>query len=237
MAQRLFAINKIPVFLDNYTPGTERRRGETVKIITLHLRVQPFDSKMANAIDDGLRDDAGVKDALFKASNGEPKKHRTRVNFSLGCTQQNLIIYASPDTATSRMAFTQCRINSEYARTQKDVNAYAFCFKASFGPVGRDEMEFVHAWLGTQRSVTFEESEEQIEYDAPADEERDEDDEDEKPKAGPKAPSEPPMFGDDDPAADASAAGKQIVNDKNREQGHRYPKRKAKAAKTVKAKR
>lgn len=63
MAQRLFSINKIPVFLDDYKPGTERRRGETVKIITLSLRVQPFDSKLANAIDDGMQDESGVKDA------------------------------------------------------------------------------------------------------------------------------------------------------------------------------
>lgn len=228
MAQRLFKTNKVPIFLDNYTPGTERRRGETVKIITLHLRVQPFDSKLAHSIDDGLQNDSGVKDALFRLTDGEPKKHRTRVNFSLGCTQQNLIMYASTDTATSRMAFAQCRIGGEYARTQKDVNAYAFCFKASFGPVGRDEMEFVHSWLGSQLAVTFEESEEQIEYDAQPDTEYDEDD---MPKGAPKAPSEPPMFGDDDPAAGASAAGRKAVQDKNREQGHRYPKRKAKAAK------
>ncbi len=230
MAQRLFAVGKIPVFLDNYTPGTERRRGETVKVLKLTMRVQPFDSKLASAIDDGINDDAGVKDALFKASNGEPKKHRNRVNFSMGCTQQNLIIYASSDTETSRMAFTQCRIGGEYARTSKDVNAYAFVFTATFGPVGRDEMEFVHAWMGTQRSVTFEESEEQIDFDADAepDTEYDEDDMPKGVKAGPKAPTEPPMFGDEE--QDASAPGKKVVADKNREVGHNYPKKKAKKA-------
>ncbi len=232
MAQRLFAINKIPVSLMDYQPGTERRRGETVKILTLTLRVQPFDSKMANAVDDGLINDAGVKDALFKASNGEPKKHRTRVNFDLGCAQQNLIIYASTDTAKSRMAFTQCRIGGVYVRTSTNVNAYAFCFRASFGPVGKDEMEFVHQWLGNQQAVTFEESEEQLDYDATGadDDEDDEDADDEPAKGGPKAPAAAPMFGDDDPAAAASAKGKKVVHDKNRELGHRYPNRKAKTA-------
>lgn len=164
MAQRLFSINKIPIVLDDYMPGTERRRGDTVKVLTLSLRVMPLDSKLATAIDDGINDDAGVRDALFKISTGEPKKHRTRVNFNLNCSRQNLITFASTDTLTSRMAFNQCRIFGEYARTSKDVNAYAFCFKASFGPVGRDEMEFVHAWLGSQLAVTFEESEDQFEF-------------------------------------------------------------------------
>lgn len=229
MAQRLFSIPKIPMSLVDYQPGTERRRGETVKILTLSLKVQPFDSKMATAVDDGLLNDAGVKDALFKASTGEPKKHRTRVNFDLGCTQQNLIIYASTDTPTSRMAFSQCRISGVYVRTSKDVNAYAFCFKVSFGPVGRDEMEFVHAWLGSQLAVTFEESEEQMEYDGPEDE-----DEDDEPAA--KAPKEPPMFGDDDPAAAAPSKGAKVAADKNRELGHNYPKKAKAAAKRGKAK-
>lgn len=240
MAQRLFDINKIPVSLMDYQPGTERRRGETVKILTLSLKVQPFDSKMATAVDDGLKNDAGVKDALFKASNGEPKKHRTRVNFDLGCTQQNLIMFASTDTAESRMAFTQCRIGGVYVRTSKNVNAYAFCFRASFGPVGRDEMEFVHAWLGGQLAVTFEESQEQLEYDEPADADEENGNEDAAPAKGPKAPSEPPMFGDDDPAAKASEAGKKVVADKNRENGHRYPgkdRRKKTAAKRGKGRR
>jgi hypothetical protein len=241
MAQRLFSLNRIPVFLDNYTPGTERRRGETVKIITLNLRVQPFDSKMAHAVDDGLNNESGVKDAFFKASNGEPKKHRTRVNFDLGCTQQNLITYASTDTPTSRMAFAQCRIGGFYVRTQKDVNAMAACFRASFGPVSRDEMEFIHAWMGSQLAVTFNESEEQLDYEEPeTKDEGDEEGDDEAP-SGPKAPSEPPMFDDDDPNGLVETTG--LSSDEadaktkaHRERGHRYPPKGKKAAKRGKGK-
>lgn len=227
MAQRLFSLNKIPTFLDDYKPGKERRRGEMVKIITLSLRVQPFDSKLATAIDDGLLDDTGVRDALFKIGTPEPKKHRTKVYFNLGCSQQNLILYASTDTPTSRMAFVQCRIKGEYARTSTDVNGFAFCFKASFGPVGKDEMEFIHAWLGGQQAVTFEESEEQFDLDEPADDEDDADDEELEAAPGPKAPKEAPMFGDDDPASNAPISGAQVAEDKNREIGHAYPKKRA----------
>jgi hypothetical protein len=116
----------------------------------------------------------------------------------------------------------QCRIGGEYARTSKDVNGYAFCFRASFGPVGRDEMEFIHAWMGSQQAVTFEESEEQLDYD---DSDADVPDLDDAPPATRAKASAPPMFGDDDPAAAAPSAGKKAAADKNREIGHRYPKK------------
>jgi hypothetical protein len=191
---------KIPVFLLDYKPLTERRRGETVKVLKLKFKVQPFDSKMAHAVDDGVNDDCGVKDALFKISNGQPKPHRRRVNFDLCCPRQRMVIYASTDTEKSRIAFDQVRITGEYARTQKDVNAYAFCFEGTFGPVGRDEMEYVHAWVGTQRAVTFEEAEPsmELENDTP---------EPTKKADGPKAPALKPMFDDTDPAAAAKPDG------------------------------
>ena len=191
MPQRLFSVPKVGLFLDNYAPSIEKRRGEEVKVLTLTLRLQPMDAKIATAIDDGLGDDSGVKAGLFKLSSGDPKPHIKRLDFRLDCPRQNLIIFASPDTVESRIALTQAKISGTYARTQKDMDGYAFVFKASVGPVGREEQEFIHEWMLTQRFVTFEESEPSIEFGS------DEDGDPDEQLDGGGRPA--PMWDDDNP--------------------------------------
>lgn len=175
MSQSLFSIGKVGLFLDAYQPGIEKRRDEDVAVLKLTLRVQPFDSKLATAIDDGLGGDTAVRAALFKLNHPDPKPHLERLEFSLGCPRQTLSVYAAPDAPEARIAFTQAKITGTYARTQKDENGFAFVLKATFGPVGRDELEFVHAWYRTQRFVTFEASEPAL-WDEPDDDEADLDD-------------------------------------------------------------
>ena len=168
--QQLFSVPKVGLFLDGYTPGVEKRRGEDVKILTLSLRIQPFDHKLAGTLDDGIGDDTNVRPSLFSLNSGDPKPHINRVNFGLFVPRQQLHVFASPDTDTASRCFDQVKCFGFYARTQKDANGFAFCFKASFGPVGRDEQEYVHDWLLTQRFVTFEEAEPSLEFDTDADE-------------------------------------------------------------------
>lgn len=159
MSQRLFVTKKVLAFLDDYKPLMEKRKSGEVKVLKLTLRVQPMDSKLAQSIDDGVGGDSNVRPTLFKMNDAEPKPHLRRVNFELGCTRQNLVIYASSDTVDSRMALLQAKIGGIYARTQKNVSGFAFIFNASVGPVSRQEQEFIHEWLLSQRAVTFEESE------------------------------------------------------------------------------
>ena len=59
--QRLFSVNKVGLFCDGYGPATEKRRGETTTIIKANFRIQPFDAKLATAIDEGLADQSGVR--------------------------------------------------------------------------------------------------------------------------------------------------------------------------------
>jgi hypothetical protein len=191
MSQRLFSVPKVGLFLDSYAPGIEKRRDEEVSILKLTLRVQPFDSKLATAIDDGLGDDSAVRSNLFKLSSGEPKPHLDQAAFSLGCPRQQLQVYAAPDAPEARIAFNQVKISGTYARTQKDVDGFAFVLKASFGPVGRDELEYVHAWFRTQRFVTFEEAEPGM-----FDDEADDDDHEPGPVVDGRRT---PMWDDDDP--------------------------------------
>ena len=87
--QRLFSVPKIGLYLDGFAPGIEKRRDESVKIIKATFRLQPFDAKLATAIDDGLSDNSGVRAALFKLNNPEPKPHIDLLDFNLSCARQN----------------------------------------------------------------------------------------------------------------------------------------------------
>ena len=188
---RLFSVAKIPVFCDTYAPAVEKRRGEEVAILTLRLRVQPFDAKMATSLDDGVGGDSNVRSTVFSHTT-EPKPHFTRHDFQLALDMRQLLtVFASTDTEQPHIALDQVRIHGTYIRSQRDVNMLAFCFKASFGPVSPKELEFVHSWCRGQRAITFTPSEGELEFD----EENDGDDDDDG--GGEDQPPLPaPMFDD-----------------------------------------
>lgn len=213
MPQRLFNVSKVGLFCDSYVPGMEKRKGNNeVKVLTLTLRVQPFDAKLAGAIDDGIGEDSNVRATLFRLNNPEPKPHLQRVNFTLGCPRQNLIIFASPDTTDSRIALGQVKIAGTYARTEKNVNGYAFVFKASYGPAGRTEQEFIHEWMLSQRFVTFEESEPSLEFESDGADEDDLTDADEKAREVAARPE--PMWDDEPEPARPAKKKAESVNRK-----------------------
>lgn len=150
---RFFDIAKVPCYCDGVTHSIEKRRGEDVKVLTLSLKVAPFDSKLATTMPDG------VKPTLFKLNSGDPKENLRRADFALGMERQQLHVFASSDTAKATRMLDQVRIHGTYATAQKDRNGFDFKFKATFGPVGRDELEFIQSWLLTQKHVTFEAAE------------------------------------------------------------------------------
>lgn len=156
---RLFEIGKIGVFVDGYAPKIEKRNGEEVSCLTVHCRIQPFDAKLATALDEGVGDDSNIRATVFQMmGDAKPKPNFTRHDFKLAMLPpQNLLIFPHPDKdAHSRVALTQALIRGCYVRTQKDVDAVAFCFKATFGPVGRDQLELVHSLFRKQTHITFE---------------------------------------------------------------------------------
>ena len=184
---RLFELAKIPMYCDQITHGIESRSGDEVKIVTLTLRVQPFSAELATAIE------RSVRATLFKLNHPEPQPHLKRVEFRLGVPRQKLIVFAASDTTTPSICFDQTKIVQTYARTQKDVNGYAFVVKLSFGPVGKTELEYLQDWLLGQRCVTTEAAEPGLFA---------EDDEDDAFEPEPQRPA--PMFDDDDEAAKPS---------------------------------
>ena len=188
MSQRLFEVGKVGCFVDSYGPGVEKRRGETVSTITVKLRVQPFDAKLATALDAGVGEDCNIRATVFSLNTADPKPNFTRHDFKLALARQNLSIFASPDTEDARVMLLQAKISGTYVRTQKDVSALALVMKATFGPVGRDELELIHSLHRSQAFITFEESEPLFELE--------EDDEGEEPPVGAVVDGRVPMFDD-----------------------------------------
>lgn len=193
MPQRLFSSGKVGVFVDSYFPGVEKRRGEEVSVLTMKCRVQPFDPKLASSLDEGVGGDSNIRPTVFSLNTTDPKPNFSRHDFRLGLARQNLEIFASPDTTDARIVLLQAKITGYYVRTQKDINALAFCFKATWGPVGRDELELVHALHRSQAFISFQEAEPLIDTESHED-----DDEPEEVKASDR---QPPVWDDDRPEA------------------------------------
>lgn len=158
MPQKLFKTGKTGCFVESYAPGVEKRRGEEVSVITIKFKVMPFDAKLAVSLDDGVGGDSNIRATVFSISTTDPKPNFTRHDFRLGLVRQNLEIFAAPDTRESRVMLLQAKISGTYVRSQKDVNALAMIFKATFGPVGRDELELIHSLHRSQAFISFHES-------------------------------------------------------------------------------
>lgn len=190
--QKLFSVGKVGLFVDAVALGKEKRpNADEATVLKLTLRCEPFTRELAAAIDDGLGGDHNVLASVFKLNSPEPKPHIERVNLSLDCPRQRLDLYASPDTDTSRLCFDQVRISGFYVRTSRDTAALSAVFTASFGPVGRDELEAALLYFRSQTFISFHEAEPGLFDDA------DEDSDD-----LPPAPVEAaPMWDEDEPAA------------------------------------
>lgn len=184
---KLFDVNKVGVFCDAIQHQNEKRKSGEVKVITLTLRVDPFDVKLALALADSVRN------TLFKLNHPDPQPHIRRCDFALGVERQQLTVFASSDTVKASIAFDHVKISGVYVRTKKDANGYTLVFKATFGPVGDRELAYAEAWRLTQRSVSFDAAAPNLDFE-------DGDDDDEEPEA----PSRPaPMF-------DTDAGGKPL---------------------------
>lgn len=190
MNQRLFKTGKVGCFIDSYAPGVEKRRGDEVSVLSVKFRVQPFDASLASSLDAGVGGDSNIRPTVFSLNTTEPKPNFTRHDFKLGTLpRQNIEFFAAPDTETSRVLLPQAKIAGCYVRTQKDMNALAFVFKATFGPVSRDQLELIHSLHRLQAFVSFTESEPLLE----------EEDDDEPELAATGTEGQAPMWEDDVP--------------------------------------
>jgi len=171
MAFKMFNVAKVGLTCDSVVHSTEKRKDGETKVIVLTLRVQPFDRKLALALnEEAMR-------TLFKSSTPDPQPHIARVNFLLGIPRQHLDCYATSDTKDPSRRLEFAKISGVYARTESGMQGYALVFKATFGPVSDKELGFVEAWRNGMKFVSFVEAEPNADFEEaePTDDE-DEDD-------------------------------------------------------------
>lgn len=169
---KLFSVGKVGVFCDAIKHHNETRTSGDTKVITLTCHVEPFDAKLATALD------SVVRATLFKLNHPDPQPHIRRCDFVLSLERQQLQVYAAPDSPGKAIVIDQVRISRMYARKSKDANHYTFVFDATFGPVGKVELAYVEAWRGTQKFLTFEPAEPNLDFELASDANADDEDDD-----------------------------------------------------------
>jgi hypothetical protein len=118
-------------------------------MVDLTLRCQPFGAELATALD------PKVRALLFSLGDAAPKDEIAEVKFRLPIDKQHVTVYRLDEFEHAQIVFTHVEISGIRARTEKGVDGYALVFYASFGPVGKDELEMICDWHTQQRFLTF----------------------------------------------------------------------------------
>lgn len=168
---KLFDTGKTGFFLDSITHKTEKRRDGETKVIALGFRVVPFDHKLAASIDQSVRASLFTLNDPSRAQN-----HVAALDFTLPFERQDVTIYASPDTEAGSLLLQQVKVSNLRAQLEKGSNAFVLKGKLTFGPASQQELAFVESWRGTQRFLTFEESQPDLAYEEVGSSDEDEDD-------------------------------------------------------------
>jgi hypothetical protein len=144
---RFCSVDSIGIVCDTFTPTTEMRRDEEVRVLVLTLRIEPLTLEIAAGIEPLIR-------RLLFRQGGEPVPHLRDVIFAFDVPRQLLKLRLTPE-GRSTMAFDQVKIGRLRAKQDKAGVRWSLIFKATFGPVDRNQLEYAQAWFGVQRFVTF----------------------------------------------------------------------------------
>jgi hypothetical protein len=132
-------------------------------MIDLTLRVQPFTSELANALD------LDAHAVLFRLNDASQKEIVKAIEFAIAVPNQRMMIFAVPDIPDASLVLHDAEISSVRARTQKDVDGYALIFYASVGPIEPDQLDYICRWHTEQRFITFEKQQAALDFEPPAD--------------------------------------------------------------------
>jgi hypothetical protein len=147
---RFCSVDNVGIVLDTFAPKMEERHDTEVRVIVLTLRIEPLTLAIATSIDSLLRR------MLFVASSGECVPQTRDVVFAFDVPRQLLQVRLSPDgNGAGAMLLDQVQIGHLRAKQDKDGKVWSLTFKASVGPVSRDELNYLQNWFATQRFVTF----------------------------------------------------------------------------------
>lgn len=173
----LFSVGKIPMYCEGITHRLESRKSGETKVVDLSLKIQPFNQQLASALD---QDEYGfVKRTLFKMASGDPVIGLRAVEFRLPADRQRLLCFAAPDTEQASICLDQVKVTKLRARASKDATGWTLYIGVSFGPLSKDELEYVNRFYTAQAFITWEAAEPSLEFDAEG--KGDEDEEHERP--------------------------------------------------------
>lgn len=188
----LFAGQNIGLYLDKHEPLLMKKKkdADEVHMLGLRLRVQPLTPELATLL-------PGVHRVLFNLTTGDPVDNLLNVAFNLAIPPQQLHIAMAPDDQPALM-LDHVKVSHFKARTEKGVDGWALTFRALFGPVTSQELEYVHAWFTQQRFVTCVVDAEPSLFDGLDDEPADDPDEDEGAPIDGRVARPAPMWQDGD---------------------------------------
>lgn len=176
---KLFDDDKVGLYLDDIGHRVEKTKdGKEHKMVDLTLRLQPLTPELATSLD------PDVRALLFSLSDATPKPKIKSMEFRLTIPHQRLSVYLLPEgNVDPSIVFMDVEISGVRARTEKGVDGYGLVFYASFGPVGKDELEYVVGWHTTQRFVSFTQQQPALDFagKSGSDDEGDEGDEGDEP--------------------------------------------------------
>jgi hypothetical protein len=147
---RFFDTDKIGCYLDDIGHRVEKTKdGKEIRMVDLTLRVQPLTAELAGSLD------ADVRALLFNMGDALPKGKIKAIHFNLPVAKQAIDVHLLPTGEEGAILIPDVEISDVRARVEKGVDGYALVFYASFGPVGKAELEYVVGWHTQQRFLTF----------------------------------------------------------------------------------
>lgn len=167
----LFTVPKIPVCCEGITHRLETRKSGETKVVDLTLKVQPFNGQLAAALDPN--EYGFVKRVLFKMDSGDPTVDLRAAEFTPPGDRQRLTCFATTDSVEPSIVLDQVKVTKLSARRGKKAHGWTLTIGVSFGPLGRNELEYVNRFYTGQAFITFEEADPSLDF---ADDEESEDD-------------------------------------------------------------
>jgi len=159
---RFFDTDRVGAYLDAVTLRLEKTKDIEHKVIDLTLRVQPFNSELAQSLH------PDVRALLFTGdTDGTPKPLLKAVELRMpDIPQQHIECTLLAEDSVGTFTLRHAEISDPRVRTEKGVDGYALIFYATIGPVGRDELEYVVNWYTQARFLTFSEAQVPLDFEA-----------------------------------------------------------------------
>lgn len=151
-ARAFFTSEKVGLWLDNISHRKVQTQDGEAPMLDLDFRIEPLTPEIASEID------PEIKRALFEMTSGEPRKTIGAIGFNLAIPQQNVQIFATPDTERARLALDRCDVSKIVARRVKAIDCFGLRFRFSFSHPSKEQHAYLAEHLYGQFFVTVEQT-------------------------------------------------------------------------------